>query len=335
MNVKKMILLTGALGVAGFTAFLTRSLLADNGTANAAIPLPVVEAKGPKVLVAKKDLPAGTLLDNDSFTYQPWPKDLLDQSYFTDDNPSNVSNLAGKVVRVPLTKGQPITQSAIVGPGERGFLAAALGPGMRAVTVPITDTSGVGGFVFPGDRVDLVLTQQITSTDSGEPLKVAETILRNLRVLAVDQNINTPNAGQANVARSITFEVTPKYAEKIAVAQSLGTLSLSLRSLEDSASEIDRAIANGEVEIPEGSDKNGDRALLMSLANKPSDNNPTYTTGGEASRFARNNMPSKEAVAKASAPPPLAPVAPPPPPKKPPTIRVARGSEVAEIPVEK
>ena len=328
----KMILLTGALVVAGLTAYLTRSLLANNNTANAAIPLPVVEAKGPKVLVAKKDLPAGTILDNDSFTYQPWPKDLMDQSYFTDDNPSNIANLSGKVVRVPLTKGQPLTQSSIVGPGERGFLAAALGPGMRAVTVPITDTSGVGGFVFPGDRVDLVLTQQIASTDNGEPLKVAETILRNLRVLAVDQNINTPNMGQANIARSITFEVTPKYAEKIAVAQSLGTLSLSLRSLEDSASEIDRAIANGEVEIPEGLDKNGDRALMMSLANRPSDHEPTFTTGGEASRFARNNMPSKEAVAKAAEP---KPVPPPPPPPKPVTIRVARGNDVADIPVEK
>jgi len=332
MNAMKIILLTGALMVAGITAFLTRSLLANSNSVNAAIPLPVVEAKGPKVLVAKKDLPAGTLLDNDSFTYQPWPKDLLDQSYFTDDNPSNIANLAGKVVRVPLSKGQPLTQSSIVGPGERGFLAAALGPGMRAVTVAISDTSGVGGFIFPGDRVDLVLTQQIASTDNGEMLKVAETILRNLRVLAIDQNINAPNLGQATIARSITFEVTPKYAEKIAVAQSLGTLSLTLRSLEDSASEIDRAIANGEVEIPDGLDKNGDRALMLSLANKPSDQNPTYTTGGEASRFARNNMPSKEAVAKAAEP---KPVAPPPPPPKPATIRVARGNEVAEVPVEK
>src|SRR3546814_7727853 len=112
---------------------------------------------------------------------------------------------------------------------EGGFLAAALGPGMRAVTVSGSTTSGVAGFVFPGDRVDLVLTQEVTG--DGDSLKVSETVLRNVRVLAADQRMNRVDEEGKPVVQSastVTLEVTPKIAEKIAVAQTIGQLSLSL-----------------------------------------------------------------------------------------------------------
>src|SRR5207253_5750520 len=106
---------------------------------------------------------------------------------------SDPRRLLGTVVRYQITAGQPITRGALVGPQDRGFLAAALGPGMRAITVPVNASAGVAGFVFPGDHVDMVLTQTVTGGGDGPPLKVGETIIRNLRVLATDQRINDKN----------------------------------------------------------------------------------------------------------------------------------------------
>ena len=117
---------------------------------------------GPKVLVAKKALPVGTIIDADSFTFQPWPKELMQGAYYVEGQP-DAKNLAGTVVRYAIAAGQPVTRGSLVGPQDRGFLAAALGPGMRAVTVPVNTTTGVAGFVFPGDHVDLVLTQQVAA----------------------------------------------------------------------------------------------------------------------------------------------------------------------------
>jgi len=106
---------------------------------------------------------------------------------------------------------------------------------MRAVTITVSQKTGVAGFVFPGDRIDLVLTQMVKPTDNGAvgELKTAETILRNLRVLATDQSTETEIENGNSVvktARTVTLEVTPRIAEKIAVADTIGTLSLSLRS---------------------------------------------------------------------------------------------------------
>ena len=111
-----------------------------------------------------------------------------------------------------ITAGEPVTRGALVRPGDRGFLAAALGPGMRAVTVPVSAKTGVGGFVFPGDKVDLVLTQSV-QPDGGAPLKTSETILRNLRVLATDQSTETMHTADGKTMvrafRTVTLEVTP------------------------------------------------------------------------------------------------------------------------------
>src|SRR5207244_10237106 len=104
---------------------------------------------------------------------------------------ANPQSLMGTVVRYPITAGQPVTRGSLVGPQDRGFLAAALGAGMRAITVPVNVSSGVAGFVFPGDHIDLVLTQQVEGGGDGPSLKVSETIIRNLRVLATDQRITS------------------------------------------------------------------------------------------------------------------------------------------------
>lgn len=301
MDKKKLMLLLGALVVAIGTAMAARSLFTGAGApqAEAAQEVP----KGPKVLVAQRALPVGTIITADSVAFQLWPKEMVQQAYFIDGE-ADMNKLLGTVVRYPITAGQPVTQGALVAPGDRGFLAAALGPGMRAITVPVSAKTGVGGFVFPGDHVDLMLTQTVQGRDGGAPLKATETFLRNVRVLATDHSTETEIEDGKTVVRAfrtVTLEVTPKIAEKIAVAQTIGTLSLTLRSLADNQSDLDRAIADGSVKVPAGASKAQEEKLLANAMNRPIDGGATFVTGGDVSRFQRRSAPSAESMVRQAA----------------------------------
>jgi pilus assembly protein CpaB len=295
MDVKKVALLVGALVIAVITAVMAKNMFVGAGAAQAeaapAVPL------GPKILVARKALPVGTIIDQESLTFQAWPKEMMQNAYYVEGGPdSDIGKLLGTVVRNPVTAGQPVTPGAHVGPNDRGLHAAALGPGKRAVKVPVSATSGVAGFVFPGDRVDMVLTQEVRGGGDGPPLRVSETIVRNLRVLATDQRIDGKDEEGKTVPKlfnTITLEATPRLAEKIAVAQSLGMLSLALRSIADNTAELERAVASGEVKVPVGTNPGQERQLLLAVANRPIDTNTTYTTGGDVSRFQRRTVPAK------------------------------------------
>ena len=289
MDKKKLVLLVVALLVAAGTAFVARSMFAGASApqADAAPAAPT----GPKVLVAQRALPVGTIITADAISFQDWPSELVKDAYFIDGE-ADMSKLLGTVVRFPLTAGQPVTQGSLVAPGDRGFLAAALGPGMRAVTIPVSAKTGVGGFVFPADRVDLVLTQQVKG--EGDPLRTSETILRNLRVLATDQTTDNEVVDGKTVVkafRTVTIEVTPRIAEKVAVAQEIGTLSLSLRSIADSQGEFERILANGEVNVPDGATKEQENKLVRQAMERPIEGNTTYVTGGDVSRFQRSSRP--------------------------------------------
>ncbi|MFC7536900.1 Flp pilus assembly protein CpaB [Sphingomonas sp. GCM10030256] len=297
MDVKKIALLVGALLVAAVTAVMAKNMFAGAGAPEAqAAAVPV----GPKILVARKALPVGTIIDAESLTYQSWPQELVQNAYYLEGSPDgDISKLLGTVVRNAVTAGQPLTRGALVGPQDRGFLAAALGPGMRAVTVPVTATSGVAGFIFPGDRVDVVLTQQVEGGGEGPALKVSETIVRNMRVLATDQRVDSKGEDGKTEVRtfaSVTMEATPRIAEKIAVAQSLGQITLSLRSIADSTAELERAVASGQIKVPAGTNPAEERKMLLAVANQPIDSGTTYTTGGDVSRFQRRSIPAKSAA---------------------------------------
>lgn len=345
MDVRKIILLVGALIIAGVTALLARNMFAGASAPQAVAAQPQA---GPEVLVATRSLPVGTIIDAEALRYQMWPQGLVQPAYFIRGaNGGNPGDLIGTVVRTEVSAGQPITQGSLVRPGDRGFLAAALGPGMRAVTVGVSATSGVAGFVFPGDRVDIVLTQQVG--DGEGILRASETIIRNIRVLATDQRTNARDENGNQVAApiaTVTLEATPRIAEKIAVAQTIGQLSLSLRSLADNGAELDRAIAAGEVQVPQNDDPNAERRMLLAIANQPIDTNSTYTVGGDVSRFQRRTLgrPSRPAAATPTpaaiiirengggeAPRSSAPAAPAAPSG--PTVRVVRGSTVTIVPV--
>lgn len=301
MDPKKIALLVGALIIAGVTAFMAKNMFAGAPApqAQAAVaPQPV----GPKILVATRALPVGTIIGPDSFRYQPWPKELMENAYYVEGQNVDLNKLNGTVVRTAISAGQPITQGALVKSGDRGFLAAALGPGMRAVTVSVSAQSGVAGFVFPGDRVDMVLTQTVDGSD-GPALRTSETIIRNVRVLATDQRtVSEDKDGNAEVkvSSNVTLEVTPRIAEKIAVAQSIGQLSLSLRSIADNASELERAIASGDVHVPEGADPKAEKQMLLAIASRPVDTDPTFVTGADVSRFQRRSVPRAQSNSGAS-----------------------------------
>lgn len=310
MDRKKLLLLVGALIVAIGTAFAARSLFAGAASPQAAAAAKV--QMGAKVLVANRALPAGTIITADAMGYQPWPKDLVQDVYFTEDK-TDMSKLLGTVVRHPITAGEPVTQGSLVSPGDRGFLAAALGPGMRAVTIPVSARTAVAGFVFPGDHIDLVLTQTVKGV--GNSLKTAETILKNLRVLATDQSTEQEQIeGKTRVKTfsTVTVEATPKIAEKIAVAQTIGTLSLSLRSLADNSSELEQALASGQIKIPAGTSKADEERILKQAMSKPieADGN-SYATGGDVSRFQPKKVVQNDiaAAVKAMVSPPQMPSA--------------------------
>src|SRR4051812_5715424 len=338
MDVKKIVLLVGALLIAAVTAVMAKNMF-SGASAPEAQAGPVVPA-GPEVLVATRTLSVGTIIDAEAFRYQPWPQGLVQPAYFIrGGRGTEPQSLMGTVVRNEITAGQPLTQGAIVRPGERGFLAAALGPGMRAVTVAVSATSGVAGFVFPGDRVDLVLTQEVQGGGDGPPLRASETIIRNIRVLAVDQRLNARDEHGNQVPQSaatVTFEATPKIAEKIAVAQTIGQLSLSLRSLADNNSELERAIASGEVTVPANADPRAERQMLLAISSRPIDSNTTFTVGADVSRFQRSTVPGRpRAEGNNAAPSGSGPAPSGIPGDRPlgPIVRVARGNTVTLVPV--
>jgi pilus assembly protein CpaB len=333
MDRKKLLLLLGALVIAIGTAMMARSMFAGSSAPEAAAV--VVEPEGPKVLVAQRALPVGTIITADAVSYQTWPQEMVQDAYFIDGE-ADMTKLLGTVVRHSVTAGEPVTRGALVAPGDRGFLAAALGPGMRAVTIPVSAKTGVAGFVFPGDRVDLVLTQTVKG-DEGMALKASETILRNMRVLATDQSTDSETVDGKTVVhtfRTVTLEVTPKIAEKVAVAQTIGTISLSLRSIADNQSELERAIASGEVTLPEGASKEEEEKLLKAAMARPIDGPTSYVTGGQVSRFQRNSVPPSGAESARQTASSIVssysggPVAP-----RGPVVRVTRGKSTETVPV--
>lgn len=338
MDGRKIVLLVGALFIAALSAFMARSLIAGSATPQAAAAAPVVD--GPEILVATRSLPIGTILDATALKFQPWPKELVDNAYFLKAQ-TDLKTLQGTVVRNAITAGQPITQGALVHPGDRGFLAAALGPGMRAVTVPVSAQTAVAGFVFPGDRVDLVLAQTIAGGGDGPPLKVSETVLRNLRVLATDQRTdNSTDENGKTVVKTfstVTVEATPKLAEELALVQTLGgTLSLSLRSLADNASELDQAIASGDVNVPANGDPKAEKAMIAKVAGSAMGGKTTFVTGGEISRFQRNTVPGKAdagPITTGSSAPVSGGSFPGSSNYHGPVVHVARGNAVTDVPV--
>ncbi len=253
MKAKTLLIALVALMIAGGTGLLIQNWMRAQQEKYRAGSMRPAEKKdeGLKILVARKMLPAGTLLTPAHMEWRLWPSDGVNKKYVV-KNKGKKEIFVGAVVRTGIAVGEPIVEGRVVKPGDRGFMAAVLTPGMRAVSVQVNRTSGISGFVFPGDRVDLILTHQyeVERKDKKRRLnRVSETVLTGVRVLAVDQTMDDQD-GSPKLAKTATLEVTPRQAEIVAVAANLGKLSLSLRSLT-----VDEA--KGIAEAPDGPAKKG------------------------------------------------------------------------------
>jgi len=233
MNPQRIIVLGFALVAAGGAAFLVRGMLGGGTPVVQAKPAPTI-AMG-EVLVASTNLSPGQALSADQVRWEKWPASTIDPSFIKHDaSVSEEQLIKGTVVRAVILPGQPITQNAIVHGDASGFMAATLSEGMRAVSIPISTDSGAGGFILPNDRVDVILTRKSDGARGS-----AKTILSNLRVLAVDQTFKQEKDARTVVGKTATVEVSPEQAEALSAAGISGSLSLSLRPLSDSATNVD------------------------------------------------------------------------------------------------
>ncbi|MCW5749864.1 MAG: Flp pilus assembly protein CpaB [Alphaproteobacteria bacterium] len=229
MRLRGVILLLLALMTAAGAALLTRGWLQSQRVSVAA-PAPQAPARvTTQVLVAKTDLSIGSFVRPEDLRWQAWPDATLAPGYVLQGT-RPLEDFVGSVVRNSVTAGEPVTEAKVVTPGNSGFLAAVLSPGKRAISVPVNATSGISGFVFPGDHVDLILTHTLPKEIAGNDRRASETVLRDIRVLAIDQKVEG-KAGEAVVARTATLEVTPKQGEMISVVVEMGKLSLMLRAM--------------------------------------------------------------------------------------------------------
>lgn len=258
---RKSVVILGvmALVMAGGTVYIVNNFLQAQKPAprlTQATPQKIV--KKTYVLVAASSLQPGAYLTANQVRWQAWPQGRISKTYITRlGKPSTQTDqrilaLRNSVVRLPVPAGQPLTEEMIVSPGDRGFLAAVLKPGMRAVSININASSGVSGLAFPGDRVDLIWVYGIKANGgrSRDTVRVAETLLVGVRLLAVGQDLghveietNPKGKGKGKkgggntsgrkIRRSTTatIELTPKQAEMIAVALTKGQITLSLNSL--------------------------------------------------------------------------------------------------------
>ena len=229
MSLRTIVFLVFAVVLAVGTALLAPVLLGGK------TPQPIVRAaKAPDihVLVAAADISTGAFVRARHLKWQVWPKAGLVDGYAIKGKRA-LKDFIGAVARAPIAAGEAITDTRLVQSGERGFLAAVLEPGFRAITVPVDATTGISGFVSPGDRVDVIPTVKFRSREEEEASQIrylSETLLRSIRVLAIDQKVET-NGDKIKPLKTVTLEVTPKMVEKVALGLKMGSISLSLQSL--------------------------------------------------------------------------------------------------------
>ena len=192
-----------------------------------------------EVLVSVGPIDIGAVLSAGDLRWASWPDDGINDHYLTrKGRPDAIDRLAGSAARQSLFPGEPITEDKLVLKQDGGFLAAVLPDNSRAITLKVDEASGMAGLLLPGDHVDIILTHEVSTRDDegqgGGGLNkrvVGETIVTDLRVLAVDQEIKHDDKAQAKVAKTVTLAVNTSQAESIAVGRMMGTLTLALRSV--------------------------------------------------------------------------------------------------------
>lgn len=224
-------------GVAGLAAFVMMKGLVNK-------PQPakekIVQVNSTEVLVARTDVPLGEIVNDGHFRWQTWPKDAVTANFITKEHGLGAQrDLVGRIARAPFLAGEPITPHKLIKPGDGGVLAAILPSGMRAISVKIKEETAVGRLILPNDHVDVILIRRMRARSGGDQ-HVSDTLLTNVRVLAIGQQIETKEGKKSSdgSASTATLELTPRQAEQLALATQMGDITLALRSVAD--------IGNGE-----------------------------------------------------------------------------------------
>jgi pilus assembly protein CpaB len=217
---------------AGLLAFLLMRSIVSGPSEPTQVAVPV---NATEVLVARRDISLGDVTKDSDFRWQTWPADALTPAFISKQQGADgMRSVSGAVARAPILAGEPVTRLKLVKAGEGGVLAAILPSGMRAISTRIKEETAAGRLILPNDHVDVILTRRLRGANNQEQF-VSDTLFRNVRVLAIGQQIETKEdkksaEGNANTA---TLELTPSQAETLALANSMGEISLSLRSIAD------------------------------------------------------------------------------------------------------
>ena len=205
-----------------------------------AAPTPVPAMKLAEVLVTAADIPLGAVVTDRDVRWQSWPADAVGPGMLTrTELPNAPTEIAGSIARAAFFGGEPVRREKLVKGDGSGFMAAILPEGMRALAITIDNRGAntAGGFILPNDRVDVVRTYRddAATRQQGGDVLVSETVLQNVRVLAIGQNVQEKNGEKVVVGETATLELSPGQVEQVALAQRVGQLSLSLRSMADRA----------------------------------------------------------------------------------------------------
>jgi pilus assembly protein CpaB len=230
MKTARIVVLGVAVVAGGVAAYLA------SGTEPPPPPAPVqpvAKLETVDILVARNDIAVGQAVSADDLQWQTWPAASANSAFIRkSDRPDAAQQLAGAISRFPIAAGEPVRETRLIKANGSGYMAAILPGGMRAISTDISPETGAGGFILPNDRVDVILTRR-ERQPSGNDLVTTETVLRDVRVLAIDQTVEDKNGQKVVVGKTATLELAPRQSEVLALAHALGTLQLALRSLAD------------------------------------------------------------------------------------------------------
>lgn len=233
MKAARLIVLGVAVAAGGLAALLA------GRSGETPPPAPVAQLETVDVLVANSDIGQGTVVKADDLRWQMWPAASAGPNFIRkSDRPDAIEQIAGSIVRGgTFFAGEPIQESRLVKANAAGYLSAILPKGMRAVATEISAETSAGGFVIPGDYVDVILARRDREAERRDRIEsyTSEIIIANVRVLAVDQTVEDKNGQKVVIGKTVTLELTPAQAETIAAGKLAGTLSLALRSVVDTA----------------------------------------------------------------------------------------------------
>ncbi|HKZ97351.1 MAG TPA: Flp pilus assembly protein CpaB [Hyphomicrobiaceae bacterium] len=248
----------GVAGSAGVLAFVTMQGIIDKPPVETTIE---VQVKSTEVLVARADIGLGQVANESLFRWQSWPQEAATSGFITRASNANaMTQMSGAIARAPIMAGEPITSQKLIKAGQGGVLAAILPPGMRAISTKIKEETAVGRLILPNDRVDVILIRRIRGRGGSEE-HVSDTLFHNVRVLALGQQIESKEGKKAaeSNANTATLELTPQQSELLALANSMGEISLSLRSITDLQAAGDEPTAGDALNKP----KNGNAIRVL------------------------------------------------------------------------